>query len=134
MAVLNKVQQSGYMDLWDIVKFQILLYCHLNEIIVSDSDVECVALLALNGESEITNFCSAACDEEKADRDHALIYSKEIYMSPQSVRNSINKIEAKKLILKKGKSKKKILVNPDLKLQTKGNIFVEIKFLYKDEA
>lgn len=134
MAVLNKVQQSGYMDLWDIVKFQILLYCHLNEVIVSDSDVECVALLALNGEAEITNFCSAACDEEKADRDHSLTYSKEIYMSPQSVRNSINKIEAKKLILKKGKSKKKIIVNPDLKLQTQGNIFVEIKFLYKDEA
>lgn len=134
MAVVNQVRKSGYMDLWDIVKFQVLMHCHLNQITLSDSDLECLTLLALNGESELTSFCNAACEEEERMKDSNLSFEKPIFKTPQSVRNSINKIENKRLIVKKGRSKKKISVDPDLKLQTKGNIFVEIKFLRKDET
>lgn len=134
MAVVNKVQKSGLLNQWDIIKFQIMLDCHLNKISVSDSDLDCLTLLAINGESELTAFCNAACNEEERDRNHTLIYEKEILKSPQSVRNSINKIESKKLIVKNGKSKKTISVNPIMKIQTTGNIFIEVKFLYKDET
>lgn len=134
MAVINQVQKSGYMDLWDIVKFQLLMHCHLNQITLSDSDLECLTLLALNGESELTSFCNAACEEDEKIKDSELSYQRAIFKTPQSVRNSINKIENKKLILKKGRSKKKISIDPTLQVQTKGNIFVEIKFLRKDES
>jgi len=134
MAIVNKVQKSGHMDLWDITQFQILLYCHLTKVDISDSDLDCLTLLALNGESELTAFCNAACNEEERDRTHNLVFERYIYKTPQSVRNSINKIENKKLIIKRGKSKKKILVNPDMKVQTEGNIFVEVKFLRKNDA
>ena len=134
MAVVNQVQKSGLMDLWDIIGFQIMLHCHLNDISISDSDLECLTLLAINGESELTSFCNAACNEDERDRTHNLTYERSIFKTPQSVRNSINKIENKHLIVKNGKSKKKILVNPVIKVQTKGNIFVEVKFLRKNET
>lgn len=133
MAEVNKVNKTGLMDLWNIVKFQVNLHCHLNTIIISDSDVECLTLLAINGESELTAFCNAACDPDERNRDHVLTHEHEIFKTPQSVRNSINKIENIGLISKKGKSKKKITVNPKMKIQSSGNIFIEVKFLRKDE-
>ena len=134
MAVVNQVQKNGLMDLWDIVSFQIRLHCHLNGISISDSDLECLALLAINGESELTAFCNAACEVDERDRDHSLTNEREIFKTPQSVRNSINKIENIGLINKKGKSKKKISIHPVMQIQAKGNIFVEVKFLRKDDS
>lgn len=134
MAIVNKVQKSGYMDLWNIVKFQINLHCNLNNIIISDSDIECLTLLAINGESELTAFCNAACETDERNRDNTLSYEKEIFKTPQSVRNSINKIENIGLINKRGKSKKKISIINDLKIQSEGNIYVEVKFIRKDES
>nr|HPQ79916.1 hypothetical protein [Candidatus Dojkabacteria bacterium] len=125
MAIVNKVQKSGYMDLWDIVKFQVSLHCNLNNIIISDSDVECLTLLAINGETELTEFCNAACEQDERTKDHKLNYEREIFKTPQSVRNSINKIENIGLINKKGKSKKKISIGDNLKIQSAGNIFIE---------
>jgi len=134
MAVVNKVQKVGHMDLWDIVKFQIHLHCHLNEVNISESDLDCLTLLAINGESELTAFCNAACESDERDRDHILKHEFEIFKTPQSVRNSINKLENIGVISKKGKSKKKISVSPHLEVQAMGNIFVEIKFLRKDDT
>jgi len=134
MAVVNQVQKSGHMSLWDIVKFQVTLHCHLNNLIISESDLECLTLLAINGESELTSFCNAACEIDERDKDLILKHDREIFKTPQSVRNSINKIERIGLIKKKGKSKKKISVNPLMQLQAEGNIFVEVKFLRKDDT
>jgi hypothetical protein len=132
-AVVNKVTKAGYMDLWDIVRFQVNLHCHLNEVTISESDLECLTLLAINGEAELTAFCNAACEVDERNRDHSLQHEREIFKTPQSVRNSINKIENIGLITKKGKSKKKIAVDPKMNIQSAGNIFVEIKLLRKDE-
>jgi len=134
MAIVNKVEKSGHMDLWDIVKFQVSLHCHLNSVTISESDVECITLLAINGESELTSFCNAACELDERNKDaHNLTHEREIFKTPQSVRNSINKIENIGLIAKKGKSKKKVSVVPSMQIQSAGNIFVEVKFLRKDE-
>lgn len=134
MAVVNQVRKSGHMDLWDIVRFQVCIHCHLNNISISDSDLECLALLAINGEAELTAFCNAACEIDERDRDHSLKHEREIFKTPQSVRNSINKIENIGLIKKKGKSRKKILVSPKMQIQSSGNVFIDIKFLRKDES
>ena len=133
MAEVKKVQKIGHMDLWGIVSFQVHLYCHLNSISISESDLESLALLAINGESELSAFCNAACEPDERDRDLVLTYEREIFKTPQSVRNSINKLENMKLIQKKGKSKKKISVNSSLQIQAEGNIFVEVKLLRKED-
>ena len=133
-AIINQVQKRGNLDLWDIVRFQILIYCHFNGVNIPDSDLECLTLLAMNGESELTSFCNAACNDDHRDRDHNLKYEKEIFKSPQCVRNSVNRVENKSLIKKTGKGKKKINVNSNMKIQTLGNIFVDIRLLRKDET
>lgn len=134
MAIVNKVQKAGHMNLWDIVRFQINLHCHLNEINISESDIECLSLLAINGETELSEFCNSACEEDERDRDPNVKMERVIFKTPQSVRNSINKIENIGLITKKGKSKKKISVSPTMNIQASGNIFIEIKLLRKDDT
>jgi hypothetical protein len=104
------------MEIWDITKFQIAVHCHLNEIQVSTLDLNCLTLLALSGERELTEFCEAAA-------------KKEIFGSSQSVRNALTKAEKRSLIIKEGKSKKKIKINPTLRLQTDGNILLDYKIV-----
>lgn len=104
------------MTTWDIVKYQIVTYCYIYKIQVSDADLECLTYLALEGDQELTSFCSKVTGQN-------------IFSSPQSARNSITKCEKKKLILKEGKNKKKIYINPALQLTSKGNILLNLKVL-----
>ena len=104
------------MEIWDITKFQIAVNCHLINIPVSNLDLNCLTLLALTGEKELTDFCTTAAE-------------KEIFGSSQSVRNALTKTEKRQLIIKQGKSKKKIKINPELKIQTQGNILLDYKIV-----
>lgn len=117
MAIVNQVRKNVKMDLWGIVKFQLAVHCHLKQLNVSDQDLSCLAFLALAGEKELTEFCEAATKNK-------------IFGSSQSVRNAITKAEKKGLIVKNGKSKKKIFLNPDMKIQITGNILLDYKFIY----
>lgn len=116
MAIVNQIEKRVRMDNWDIVKYQILTHCYLQKIVLSEADLNCLTFLALLGETELTLFCTKAAD-------------KKIFQSPQTVRNALNKAENKNLITKEGKSKKRISINADLKLQTSGNILLDYKFL-----
>ena len=115
MPTVNQVQKKVKMDQWNIVKFQLAVHCHLNNIIVSDLDLSCLTLLALTGEKTIADFCDVAS-------------SNKIFGCSQSVRNAITKAEKKNLIVKKGASKKKIILNiPNI--ETSGNILLDYKIL-----
>ncbi len=117
MALLNTVSKKVLVTNWDIIKFQLVTYCFLNRIPISDSDLDCLSFLGQLGESELTTFCS-------------VVSEKKIFKSSQTVRNVITKAEKFNLILKQGNSKKKILLNPDLKIQTKGNILLDFKLYH----
>ncbi len=117
MAVVNQVQKKVKISKWQIVKYQILTHCYLNNIILSNSDLDCLTLLAFNQPIELSNFCSDASAEEDS-----------IFKSPQSVRNSLNKSEKHKLIIKDSTNKKLILLNPSLKVQVNGNVLLDYKF------
>jgi hypothetical protein len=116
MALFNQVVKKVKMSSWDIVKFQIMTYCYLEKVIVSESDLECLTFLAIQGEQELTGFCNDCA-------------ARKIFSSPQTVRNAITKAEKKGLIRKTlSKTKKKIVVNPDMKVTTEGNIMLDFKF------
>jgi hypothetical protein len=53
-----------------------------------------------------------------------------IFKSPQTVRNSINKAE-NNLVTKDPNNKKLIILNSNIKIQTKGTILLDYKFLGK---
>jgi hypothetical protein len=72
--------------------------------------------LALEGEQELPSFCTK-------------VNEKNIFSSSQSARNSIAKCEKKRLILKEGKNKKKIVINPVIKIVSSGNILLNFKVL-----
>jgi hypothetical protein len=115
-AKVNQVEKKTRMSKWEIVKYQILTYCYLKNIQVSDADLECLTLLSIKGEQELTAFCID-------------VNAKAIFKSSQTVRNALTKAEKKNLILKDGRSKKRIIINPSLNIQTEGNILLDYKFL-----
>ena len=121
MAIVKRVQKKVIMSTKDVIKFQLITHCYLNRITVSNSDLECLTLLSSLGPIEISHFCYDAADEQK------------IFKSPQSVRNSLNKSEKNKLIIKDAKNKKLILLNPSLKIQTSGRVLLDYKF-FADES
>ena len=115
MALVNQVTKKVRMDLSSVVKYQILTYCYLNYISVTNSDLDCLTLLAIECETELTEFCN-------------LGYDNDIFKSPQSVRNAITKAEKKDLVVKRGDGRKTIEVNPDMAIQTKAPILLDFKF------
>lgn len=121
MALVNQVQKRVKMPKWDIVKFQILTHCYINRISMSESDLNCLTLLSFNEPIELTHFCYDASSEEEA-----------IFKSPQTVRNCINKAEKNQIVIKDVNNKKLIKLNPSLKIQTKGTVLLDYKFLGND--
>ena len=116
MAIVNKVDKKVKVSIDDTIKYQILTHCFLNDIQISNSDLECLAELAKEGRKELTSFCE-------------LISSKGIFKSTQSARNAITKSEKKKLIIKNGSNRKVIYLNQDLNIQTEGIILLDYKIL-----
>lgn len=118
MALVNQVAKKVVMSKQDITKFQILTYCYLKSIKVSEADLECLTLLGINGEKELSDFCNVVSTEK-------------IFKSPQSARNAISKAHKKGLIFKKGNSKKSVVgLNPDMQVQAKGNVLLDYKFAH----
>jgi len=99
----------------DIVRFQLMVHCHIQEVRISSADLECLTLLGLNGKVELTAFCD-------------ILTTEGVFKSIQSSRNAITRLQDKELIVKEGKNKKKIFINPVMKIQSVGNILVDIKF------
>lgn len=121
MALVNRIEKKAVMPKWDLIKFQLLTYCYLNRITVSESELNFLTLLSLNEPVETTGFCFDVSEEEPW-----------IFKSQQSVRNAINKCEKKGLVIKNPDNKKQIKLNPELKISVDGNILFELKFFAKD--
>jgi len=117
MTTIQKVEQRVRLGKTDIIKYQLLTYCFLNRIPVAEGELECLALLANKGPQELGNFCNQAAVAK-------------IYASAQTARNSLIKSEKKGLALKEGKTRKRIMLNPNIKLQTAGNILLDFKFVF----
>lgn len=104
------------MNKTDIIKYQILTHCFINNINLSGAELDCLTELVLQGSAELNTFCLYISD-------------KKIFNSPQTVRNCLNKIQKFNLISKEGKNKKNIYVNPSLNIKCDGNIILDFKFL-----
>jgi hypothetical protein len=97
-----------------IIRFQLMIHCHVEQIHISSADLDCLTLLGQKGKAELTAFCD-------------LLTSQDIFKSSQSSRNAITRLQDKKLVLKEGRNKKKISIHPNLKIQNNGNIMVDVK-------
>lgn len=121
MSTIKIVKKHIKMQPEEAVRFQINLHCIINSIPVSSTDLDCLTLLARDGEQELNSFCNK-------------VYQKELYSSAQSARNAITKMWHRQLVNKEGKTKIRIGVKDSLQLQTEGNIALDIKVLALETA
>tara|TARA_R110001592_G_scaffold212327_1_gene464599 strand:- start:251 stop:601 length:351 start_codon:yes stop_codon:yes gene_type:complete len=116
MAIVNKVEKRIKVNRDDVIKYQIVTYCFMNKVQISSSDLKCLLELAKIESIDLTNFCAA-------------ISEKKIFKSPQSCRNALQKSKRKGLIIKEGKV---VSLNPSMKIQTLGTIYLDFKILGVD--
>jgi hypothetical protein len=114
--VVNQVTKRAQLDLNRVVKYQILTYCYLNGVSVSESDLDCLTYLAFNPDIDLTDFCNNVSDEG-------------IFKTPQSVRNAVTKAEKKDLVTKNGGNRKSIKLNPVMNIQVVAPVMLDYKFL-----
>lgn len=115
-----KIEKKVKLDKFELVKYQLIHHCFINRIKLSETELNCLALLGELGNIRLTDFCKKAAD-------------KSILGSPIAVSSCLSKIEKSKLFLKTGMGKKLIFLNPDLQIKSEGNIILEIK-LFKVET
>ena len=120
MAQANLVQKKVIMGHRDIIKYQLLTYCFMNDIQLSNNEFDCLTLLGAFGDFELSDFCNAAVEEK-------------IFKTSQSVRKFLTKAANLKMVDKEGSNKKKISLNNSLNVQTNGNIVLDFKIVYVTE-
>ncbi len=116
MAIVKKVDKKIKTTISDTTKYQILTHCFFNKIQISTADLDCLSLLAILGEHELTDFCKIAVTNN-------------IFKSAQSARNAITKAEKKGLIEKQGKNKKSVKLNDRLNIQVDDLVLLDFKIL-----
>jgi hypothetical protein len=103
----------------DIIKYQLIKYCFLNKINLSGSEFECLTLLCLTGKMELSSFCNMTVTED-------------IFKTPQTCRNFLNRISKLNIVSKDSTGKMKIEVNPSLEILSQGNIVLIDKVYHID--
>jgi len=119
MPKANLVEKRVRMSKRDIIKYQLLTHSFINSISYSDAELNCLTLLGVCGEMDLSDFCNYVVDEN-------------IFKVSQTARNFLTKAEKMNLIDKNGTSRKKIKLKDDLKIQTAGNIILDFKIVYVD--
>lgn len=130
MATLNLVNKQIQMQMDQIIKFQIITHCYINHIAVGELDLECLSVLGQMKEAELTEFCNTMAEIRLAEKLKTYKGSGICEASPQTIRNTLLKLEKIGLVSKQGKGRKKISINPDLKIQISGNIMLNYKIVH----
>jgi hypothetical protein len=117
MPKANLVEKKVRMSKRDIIKYQLLTYSFINSISCSEAELNCLTLLGVMGETDLSTFCDYVVDEN-------------IFKVSQTARNFLTKAEKINLIDKLGTSRKRIKLKDTLKVQTDGNIILDYKIFH----
>jgi hypothetical protein len=120
MAKALVVNKQIPLSLIDVIKFQLNMYCFINKIRVSPAQLDCLSMLGLFGEINMSDFCNE-------------IVSEEIFGNVQTTRNFITKCVKDNLVTRSGLGNKLVSINNDLELLTGGTILLNLK-VYHLEA
>jgi hypothetical protein len=133
MAKLHLVEKKVKMSKDDIIRYQIITHCYINHVSLSTTDVDCLVFLGTFGKIELTEFCKKVADlrlDEKLKEWMNDTSKKRPEASPQTIRNAVFKLEKMGFIVKDPDGKRSITLNPDMKIQTQGNILLDFKVAY----
>lgn len=134
-STVNVVDKKVILERDRIVKLQLITYCYLHNLTLSDLAYECLTVLAMLGEVDLTKFCNAMANRRAKEKRKTWqpVSEKDTppTPSPQTIRNILIKAEKDQLLVKTGKGyHKKISIDPNLKIQTNGNILLNYKFVH----
>lgn len=139
-ATVKQVEIKQRMTRWSLIRYQILTWCSLRNIQISNSDLDMLALLSVLGKTKLTVFCEELVKTElstgprvKKQKGKEKEY-KFIFDSLQSARNACGKVCELGLIKKEGKNKSniKIVLSPEIEIYTEPNLLINYKFLCLD--
>lgn len=116
-----KVEKTVRLNRFEIVKYQLIHHCFMNRIKLTDTELNCLALLGEIGSIRLTEFAKRAVE-------------KEFLGNSVSVTNCLSKIRRSNLFIEKGVGKKVIFLNPDLNIKSEGTLVIELKLIKLDEA
>ena len=117
MAKAKVVNKQIPMDLFDIIKYQINLFCFLNKKRLSPAQQDCLSLLGMYGDMFLSDFCEEVVKEE-------------IFGNVQTTRNFITKCISDGLVTRKGLGNKTICLNTELDIITEGTILLNLKLYH----
>jgi len=116
------VQQNLEMDLHNLIKYQLVNYCFVQDMHLSPNQLETLTYLSEWGEMNMSDFCEKISDDL------------EIYKSAQTVRNFILDCIKDKLVVRTGKGSKNIEITSDAELLCEGNIVIKMNIYTNGEA
>jgi len=141
-ASVQQVAIKQRISRWGLIRFQILAWCSLRNIQVTNSDLDALALLAILGKTKLTAFCEELVKTEAStgpkfkknkgiDKEYKYIFD-----SCQSARNDLRKLAEKNLIKREGKNKSNIQVwiNPEMNIHTEANLLINLQLLTLDST
>lgn len=114
MAIL--VNKNITLSKFEIVKYQLIHYCFINKIWLGETELNCLSLLGECGPIQMTDFWQ-------------LVVDKEVLKHPIGVNNVLRRLQDKKLVIKQKSGKKVVLLNPDLNIQSDGDIVINLKLI-----
>jgi len=117
MAKALVVNKQVPLSLKEVIKFQINMYCFINKIRLSPAQLDCLSLLGLYGDINMSDFC-------------AEVVSEEIFGNVQTTRNFITKCVKDDLVTRSGLGNKIVSINKKLELLTEGTILLNLKVYY----
>jgi len=120
MAKAFVVNKQVPMDLLDIIRFQINMHCFINKIRLSPAQQDCLALLAMYGDINMSDFCEQVVIEE-------------VFGNVQTTRNFITKAVKEGLVVRSGMGNKVVSLNPEIAVLNQGTILLNLK-VYHHEA
>jgi hypothetical protein len=120
MAKALVVNKQVPLSLIEVIKFQINMYCFINRVRLSPAQLDCLSLLGMYGEMNMSDFCNE-------------VVSEEIFGNVQTTRNFITKCVKDELVTRSGLGNKVVSINKKLELLTEGTILLNLK-VYHLEA
>lgn len=101
------------------IRLQLLIYYYLASIELTRDEMKALTHIGLLGTTPLNVLCAS-------------LVKSEIYTSTTSARNVIGRLEAKKLIQKKGDNRKTVSLTDSMMIRTTENILLDLKILYRE--
>ena len=122
---VKKVTKKLRVTTPDIIKYQLIteIVFFKNEYLIP-SDLDILILLVKWGPMELVGFCMNAAKQLYPDT-----APEDLSVRSQNVRNRIVKLEKRNIVTKSKTGRKIISLNPDINIQSEGNILLDYNYL-----